>query len=134
MLLKNLSMETKIGSNKSFGIVFGIFFLIIFLWLLVKNGSLNYWFLSISIVFFILGFINSKILSPLNYIWAKFGVLLGKIISPLIMMIIFFGVVTPIGLLIKLLKKDLLSLKKNNDKTYWINKDDKVQSKMKNQY
>ena len=127
-------METKVGSNKSFGIVFGIFFLIIFLWLLVKNGSLNYWFLSISIVFFILGFINSKILSPLNHIWAKFGFLLGKIISPLIMMIIFFGVVTPIGLFMKLLKKDLLSLKKNNDKTYWINKDDKVQSKMKNQY
>ena len=127
-------METKVGSNKSFGIVFGIFFLIIFLWLLVKNGSLNYWFLSISIVFFILGFINSKILSPLNHIWAKFGFLLGKIISPLIMMIIFFGVVTPIGLFMKLLKKDLLSLKKNNDKTYWINKDDKAQSKMKNQY
>ena len=127
-------METKVGSNKSFGIVFGIFFLIIFLWLLINSSSVNYLFLLISILFFILGFINSKILSPLNHIWAKFGFLLGKIISPLIMMIIFFGVVTPIGLLMKLLKKDLLSLKKNNDKTYWINKDDKVQSKMKNQY
>ena len=127
-------MEIKTGSNKSFGIVFGIFFLIIFFWPILNDKELNYWFLSISLIFFVLGFFNSKILGPLNYIWAKFGILLGKFFSPIIMLFIFFGVVTPIAIMMKLFNKDLLLLKKNNDKTYWIDKDKKIQSSMKNQY
>ena len=76
---------------------------------------------------------NSKILNPLNKLWFKFGILLGKIVSPLVMGIIFFLVVTPIGILMKILKKDLLNLKFNNKETYWIEKNE-PKSKMKNQF
>ena len=115
--------EIKIGSNKSFGIVFFIFFLIISLWPIKNGGNLNIWLFSISIIFLILGVINSKLLKPLNFIWFKFGLLLGSIISPIVMSIIFFLVVTPTSILIKLFNKDILNLKKNKKKkTYWIEK------------
>ena len=112
--------EIKISSNRSFGIVFFIVFLILALYPLIKNGNISIWFLSISLIFLGLGLINSKILSPLNKLWSKFGIFLGKIISPIIMGIIFFLVVTPIGLLMRLLGKDLINLKYNNNKSYWI--------------
>ena len=127
-------MQIKTGSNRSFGIVFAIIFLIIFLWPLTNENDLNFWFLFISLIFFILGLLKAKILTPLNKLWIKFGILLGKFIAPIIMAIIFFGVVTPISIIMKLFKKDPLSLKKNNDKTYWIKKDNKSKSSMKNQY
>ena len=107
--------EIKIGSNKSFGIVFFIVFFIIALFPLINEGEIKIWSLIISIIFLILGLKNSKILSPLNKIWFKFGIFLGKIISPLIMGIIFFLVVTPIGILMRIFKKDLLNLKVNNE-------------------
>ncbi len=125
--------DVKIGSNKSFGIVFFVVFLIIALYPLVNDENIRIWSLIISLVFLILGLINSKILNPLNKLWFKFGLLLGKIISPLIMGIIFFLVVTPIGILMKILKKDLLNLNYNNNKTYWIEKNE-PKSKMKNQF
>ena len=125
--------EIKIGSNKSFGIVFFIVFFIIALFPLINKGEIKIWSLIISIIFLILGLKNSKILSPLNKIWFKFGIFLGKIISPLIMGIIFFLVVTPIGILMRIFKKDLLNLKLNNHKSYWIEKDE-PKSKMKNQF
>ena len=78
-------------------------------------------------------FLNSRILNPLNRIWFKFGLFLGKIISPIIMGFIFFFVVTPIGILMRLLRKDLLHLKFNNKETYWIEKNS-IKSKMKNQF
>ena len=127
-------MQIKTGSNRSFGIIFAIIFLIIFLWPLTNEKDLNFWFLFVSIIFFILGLLKSKILTPLNKLWIKFGILLGKFIAPIIMAIIFFGVVTPLSIMMKLFKKDPLSLKKNNDKTYWIKKDNKTKSSMKNQY
>ena len=125
--------EIKIGSNKSFGIVFFIVFLLISIYPLIYNENIRYWSLIISLIFLILGLLNSKILTPLNKIWFKFGILLGKIISPFIMVIIFFFVVTPIGLLMRILKKDLLNLRFNNDKSYWIKKKG-PKSKMKNQF
>ena len=125
--------EIKIGSNKSFGIVFFIVFFIIALFPLINKGEIKIWSLIISIIFLILGLKNSKILSPLNKIWFKFGIFLGKIISPLIMGIIFFLVVTPIGILMRIFKKDLLNLKLNNHKSYWIEKDE-PKSKMENQF
>ena len=125
--------EIKISSNRSFGIVFSVVFLLISIYPLINDESLRYWSLLISLIFLILGFLNSKILTPLNKIWFKFGILLGKIISPLVMGIIFFFVVTPIGLIMKMLKKDLLNLKYNNDKSYWIEKKG-PKSKMKNQF
>ena len=125
--------EIKIGSNRDFGIVFFTVFLIIATYPLINNGELRIWSLILSLVFLILGLLNSKILYPLNKIWFKFGLLLGKIVSPLVMVIIFFLVVTPIGLLMRILNKDLLNLKFNKSKSYWIEKNEQ-KSKMKNQF
>ena len=94
--------EIKISSNRSFGIVFFIVFLLIALYPLLKDNDLRIWSLVISFIFLILGLINSKILTPLNRLWFKFGLLLGKFISPIIMGIIFFIVVTPIGIIMRL--------------------------------
>lgn len=126
-------MNTKIGSNRNFGIVFFIVFLLISLWPLLNNEDLKSWSLIVSVIFLILGMLNSRFLSPLNMIWFKFGIFLGKIVSPLIMGVIFFAVVTPIGLLMRVFNKDLLNLKINNKNTYWIKKTE-PKSKMKNQF
>ena len=125
--------DIKIGSNRSFGIVFFVVFLIIATYPLINGDELRLWSLIISIVFLFLGLVNSKILNPLNKLWFKFGIFLGKIISPLVMGIIFFLVVTPIGLLMRLLNKDLLNLRFNNNGSYWIEKIE-PKSKMKNQF
>ena len=125
--------EIKISSNRSFGIVFFIVFLLIALYPLLKGNDLRVWSLLISFIFLALGLINSKILTPLNKLWFKFGLLLGRFVSPLIMGIIFFVVVTPIGIIMRLLKKDLLNLKYNKKETYWIDKSG-PKSKMKNQF
>ena len=125
--------DIKISSNRSFGIVFFIVFLLIALYPLIYSGEIRVWSAIISLTFLILGLLNSKILTPLNKLWFKFGIFLGKIISPFIMGIIFFLVVTPIGLIMKFMRKDLLNLKYNKGKTYWIEKKG-PKSKMKNQF
>ena len=125
--------ELQRGSNKSFGIVFFIVFLFIGFYPLLNQENIRIWSLVASLFFLILGLKNSKILSPLNKIWFKFGLLLGKFFSPIIMGIIFFVVVTPIAILMKILKKDLLNLNYNSDKSYWIKKTE-PKSKMKNQF
>tara|TARA_Y100000741_G_scaffold358846_1_gene338627 strand:+ start:98 stop:481 length:384 start_codon:yes stop_codon:yes gene_type:complete len=125
--------DIKIGSNRSFGIVFFVVFLIIAMWPLLSDGEIRLWSLTISIIFLLLGLINSKILKPLNYLWFKFGLLLGKIISPIVMGIIYFLVVTPTGLIMRLFQKNLLNLKNKNLNTYWIEKDNK-NNNMKNQF
>ena len=125
--------DIKIGSNRGFGVVFFIVFFSISVYPLLKDGNIRSWSLIISIIFLFLGLLNSNILSPLNKLWFKFGLLLGKIVSPLIMGLIFFLVVTPIGIFMRLLKKDLLNLKFSKINTYWINKSD-PKSKMKNQF
>ena len=125
--------DIKIGSNKSFGIVFFFVFLLVSIYPLINDGNLRIWSFVISIIFLILGILNSKILSPLNKIWFKFGLLLGKIISPVVMGIIFFIVVTPTGLILRLFQKDVLNLKFNNNNTYWIEKSG-PKSNMKNQF
>ena len=121
------------SSNRSFGIVFFIFFLIISLYPLLDDNGIRYWSLILSLFFLILGLINSKLLSPLNKLWFKFGIFLGKIISPFVMGVIFFIIVTPIGFTMRILKKDLLKLKFNNKNSYWIEKSGQ-KSKMKNQF
>ena len=126
-------MKIKKNSNRSFGIVFFIFFLIIATWPLLNDKSIRLWSLVLSIIFFILGMLDSKILYPLNTTWFKLGLLLGKLISPIVMGVIFFLVVTPIGLLMRILNKDLLNLNKNSNNSYWINKTG-PKSKMKNQF
>ena len=125
--------DIKISSNRNFGIVFFVVFLLIALYPLTYGGEIRIWSLIISTIFLILGLLNSKILTPLNKIWFKFGILLGKIVSPMIMGVIFFLVVTPIGLIMRLLGKDVLNLKYNKNKSYWIEKNG-PKSKMKNQF
>ena len=121
------------SSNKSFGVVFFLVFLVIGLYPLLNDGNIRILFIIISFLFLILGLINSKILTPLNKAWFKFGIFLGKIISPIVMGIIFFLVVTPIAFLMRILKKDLLNLKYNKNSSYWIEKTD-PKSIMKNQF
>ena len=125
-------MKNK-SSNKSFGLVFFIVFLLVAIFPLLKQEDIRIWSLIISFIFLFLGLLNSEILSPLNKIWFKFGILLGKIVSPVVMGIIFFVVVTPIGLLMKLFKKDILNLKFNKHNSYWVEKNE-PKSKMKNQF
>ena len=126
--------EIKLGSNRSFGIIFFIVFVLIATYPLLNQGEVRIWSLIISFLFLFLGLLNSKILTPLNKLWFRFGLFLGKIISPIIMGVIFFLVVTPIGLLMRFFGKDVLNLKLNKKKSsYWIEKDG-PKSKMKNQF
>ena len=125
--------ELKIGSNKSFGIVFFIVFLLVAIYPLINNSEIRIWSLITAVIFLILGLTNSKVLTPLNKLWFKFGLLLGKVVSPLIMGIIFFLVVTPTALIMRIIGKDLLNLRFNNKKSYWIEKTG-PKSKMKNQF
>ncbi len=123
----------KISSNRSFGVVFFVVFLLIAIYPLTHSGDIRIWSAIISFIFLVLGLLNSRILTPLNRIWFKFGIYLGKIVSPLIMGIIFFFVVTPIGLIMRILGKDVLNLKYNKNQSYWIEKNG-PKSKMKNQF
>jgi predicted membrane metal-binding protein len=125
--------DIKISSNRSFGIVFFVVFLIVSFYPLINFGEVRIWSLVLAVIFLILGLLNSRILSPLNKAWFKFGILLGKIVSPIVMGIVFFVVVTPIALLLKLFGKDLLNLKKNKNKSYWVEKKE-LRSTMKNQF
>ncbi len=124
----------KLPSNRNFGFVFSIFFLLIYFYIYINSEISLIWILIISAIFFILGAFNSKLLNPLNKIWYKFGIILGKIISPFIMGFIFYFIVTPTGIIMKVMKKDLLNLKfDEKKKSYWIKKST-LKSKMKNQF
>jgi hypothetical protein len=125
--------DVKIGSNRSFGIVFFLVFFLISVYPLINNESIRIWSLVVSLIFLVLGIINSNLLLPLNRLWFKFGIFLGKIISPIIMGIIFFLVVTPIGLIMRLIGKDILNLKYSDYRSYWIEKTG-PKSKMENQF
>ncbi len=128
-----MQKNIKLPSNRNFGIVFFIVFLIIALWPVLKQNEIRIWSLIISFIFFVLGLINSRLLTPLNKLWFKFGILLGNIISPIIMGIVFFLVVTPTGLIMRFFRKDILKLKKNSSDSYWINKNN-TNSSMRNQF
>jgi len=126
--------KVKISSNRSFGLVFFVVFLIVALWPLKNEEYIRLWYLVLSIIFFILGVINSKLLTPLNKLWFKFGIFLGTVVSPIVMGIVFFLVVTPTGVFMRLLGKDLLkTIKTKNISTYWI-KREKQHSRMKKQF
>ena len=103
-------------TNKSFGIVFFLFFLIVSIFPLFKDGNIRIWSLIIATIFLILGLLNSKVLTPLNKIWFKFGILLGSLVSPIVMGIVFFAIVTPTSLIVRVLGMNLLNLKKDNKK------------------
>ena len=118
----------KKSSSKSFGYLFFGIFLALAVWVYVKNQNLNFWLIGTSLVFLVLTLIKSKLLDVLNDLWIKFGELLGKIVAPIVMSIVFFLIVTPIGLVLKIVKKDLLKLKFNNDKSYWVEKSKTIES------
>ena len=120
-------------NNKSFGILFFIVFLLIATWPVLDAGSVRVWSLSISIIFLVLGIVNSKILTPLKKVWIKLGEILGKVIAPIVMGLIYFVIITPIGVLIRLLGKDLLNIKYNKNKSYWIKREKKINT-MKRQF
>ena len=126
--------EIKISSNRSFGLVFFVIFIIIALWPLLKEGDIRIWSIIVSVIFLILGLLNSKILTPLNQLWMRLGMMLGTVVSPIVMGIVYFGVITPIGIILKLFGKDVLNLKIDKNKNiYWTLKK-KIPSKMKDQF
>ncbi|PPR45052.1 MAG: hypothetical protein CFH18_00887 [Alphaproteobacteria bacterium MarineAlpha5_Bin8] len=127
-------IKIKSSSERNFGIVFGIFFLIICFYPILQNKPINYWALFISIIFFVLSFFLPKILSIPNKLWFKFGLLLGHIISPLIMGLVFFVTIVPTSIIIKLVGKKLMLQKINkNIHTYWVEKKE-INTSMKNQF
>ena len=124
---------TKISSNRSFGIVFFIVFFLISIWPLLDEQSLRIWSLVVSSIFLVLGLLNSKLLTPLNLVWTKFGELLGKIISPIVMGLVYFVIITPMGIFMRLIRKDLLKTKLTKDKSYWLKREKNIGS-MKKQF
>ena len=126
-------MKLKKSSNRSFGVLFFIVFFLVAFWPLLNSEPIRLWSLVVSIIFFILGIFNSKFLNPLNKIWIKFGELLGKIIAPIVMAIVFFIILTPLSLLIRLFGKDLLKLRFSQVNSYWIKREKNVGS-MKKQF
>ena len=128
-----MKRKKLLDPNKSFGILFFIIFFIYGIWPIFNSNGIRIWSLVIAVVFFILVLFNSKLLVPLNNMWLKFGELLGKIISPIVMAFVYFFVITPIAIIIRLLGKDLLKVKFNTRSSYWISRDKNIGS-MKKQF
>ena len=127
-------MRNNISSNRSFGLVFSIFFFIIFSYNFFLNNDFNIYILLLSIIFLILGVLNSKILYPMNRVWIYFGYLLGKFITPVVLFILYFSIVLPTNLVLKIIGKDIMRLKYNkNTKSYWELRNKKPNS-MDNQF
>ena len=127
-------MKNNISSNRSFGLVFSIFFFTIFSYNFFLNNDFNIYILLLSIIFLILGVLNSKILYPMNRVWIYFGYLLGKFITPVVLFILYFSIVLPTNLVLKIIGKDIMRLKYNkNTKSYWELRNKKPNS-MDNQF
>ena len=123
----------KISSNRSFGLLFFIVFALISVWPIINGGTPRLWPIPFSIIFLVLGLLNSKILNPLNLAWVKFGEILGRIIAPIVMGIVYFLIITPIGLFMRIIGKDLLGIKFSENKSYWIKREKSIGS-MKRQF
>jgi|TARA_B110000438_G_C15676246_1_gene590328 polyferredoxin len=124
--------KIKIGSNRSFGLFFFIILMIIGLWPLKNNGDLNLYAVLLSMPFLILGLLNSKLLSPLNFLWFKFGIAIGSIMAPIVMGVVFFFIVTPTGIIMKIFGKKMLdNAFDKGKKSYWINRDKQAHSMRK---
>ena len=121
------------SSNRSFGIIFFIVFLLISFWPIMDGQALRVWSLVVSLIFLILGILNSKILTPINLAWIKLGEILGRFIAPIIMAVIYFLIVTPIGLFMRIIGKDSLNIKFSQNSSYWIKREKKL-GPMKRQF
>ena len=120
-------------NNRSFGILFFIVFLLIAIWPVINSEPIRIWSIIISTLFLILGITNSKILTHLKRGWIKLGEILGKVVAPIIMGFIYFIIITPIGILMRLFGKDLLNIKLNKNKSYWIKREKNINT-MKRQF
>ena len=129
--MKNKNIE--LPSNRSFGIVFFIFFLIIALWPLKSGSGIRIIPILISLIFLILALFKPNLLKPLNLAWVKLGEILGRVLAPIVMFLLFFIIVTPIGLLVRLFGKDLLKIKFTKDDSYWIKREKNIGT-MKKQF
>ncbi len=123
----------KISSNRSFGILFCVVFALIAIWPLMQNQPIRFWPIPFSFIFLVLGLINSKLLNPLNLAWVKFGELLGRVVAPVVMAIVYFIILTPIGLFMRIIGKDLLKTKFSKKNSYWIKRQKNIGS-MKRQF
>ena len=128
-----MTVMREISSNRSFGILFFIVFLLVSVWPIIDGQTLRVWSLIISLLFLFLGILNSKILTPLNLAWIKLGEILGRFIAPVVMAVIYFLIVTPIGLLMRIIGKDLLNIKFSQNSSYWIKREKNLGS-MKRQF
>ena len=127
--------KEKISSNRSFGVIFFIFFLILSIYPIFNGLKINIYFLLIGLIFLVLGLLNSKLLYPLNFLWNKLGIYLGMLVSPLVMGILYFLIVFPTKLVLSILGKDILNLKVSNENSYWNYRKDKInKANMDNQF
>ena len=118
----------KRSSEKSFGILFSIVFFLIAIWPLLGGNTIRFWALSISFIFFVLAFLKQELLKPLNVGWIKLGELLGKIVAPVVMALIYFFILTPLSFIIKIFGKDLLKIKFSKNYSYWIKREKNITS------
>ena len=125
--------KKSVNSNKSFGLVFFIVFFLYGIWPVLSSNEIKIWSLAIGVIFLALGLLNSKLLTPFNILWVKFGELLGRVISPIVMFIVYFIFVTPLAVIIRLFGKDLLKIKFSRVPSYWINREKNIGS-MKKQF
>ena len=118
----------KKSSEKSFGILFSIVFFLIAIWFFLEDGKIIFWALALSFIFLFVAFLKKELLKPLNIAWIKLGEVLGKIIAPLVMALIFFFMLTPLSFVIRIFGKDLLKLKLSKDNSYWIKREKNITS------
>ena len=125
--------KKSINSNKSFGILFFVVFFLYGIWPILSSNEIRIWSLSMGIIFLILGLLNSKLLTPFHNLWLKFGTLLGSIVSPIVMFLVYFVFITPLAVIIRLFGKDLLRKKFNKSPSYWIKREKNIGT-MKKQF
>jgi len=125
--------KKSINSNKSFGILFFVVFFLYGIWPILSSNEIRIWSLSMGIIFLILGLLNSKLLTPFYNLWIKLGTLLGRIVSPIVMFLVYFVFITPLAVIIRLLGKDLLRKKFNKLPSYWIKREKNIGT-MKKQF
>ena len=125
--------KKSINSNKSFGILFFVVFFLYGIWPILSSNEIRIWSLSMGIIFLILGLLNSKLLTPFHNLRLKFGTLLGRIVSPIVMFLVYFVFITPLAVIIRLFGKDLLRKKFNKSPSYWIKREKNIGT-MKKQF
>ena len=125
----------KVGSERNFGLVFAVVFALVGLWPILGGNGMRIWALAVAAGFVLLAFVRPSVLRPLNLAWFRFGLLLGRIVSPVVMALIFFVAVTPTALIMRMFGKDVLRLRFDREaESYWIGRDDDPATSMKNQF